>query len=450
MSDSNLIVKAAGSKGQLLKNLLINAAGGAGHTVFWDQFIHSKDPNNKLSDTFRSFTPEGFKEDSGRTYMNALNMLLGSAGTKFLRQGTVPKKVLADIDNIRQTNPAEAKYLSDQADKLADKNFKLGFYTSMGIPTKDLIISGTGLSQNVNKNIQNLVDAANRVDPPKTEFSTKDKLIAAALGAGALGLGAYGISRLGRGLDEKSQLANAGRVTLTLPTKDPKDAETQVSIPLSDVGVSAKTYQQLGRDVRRRLRSESKERQRKYIEAIELGMEPAEAGLLKASGMDKKPASFLAGSHIKTIAKEHAPEVPEAEQPEVEEEPKTDLKPLNTKLSEQNKKLSEQDKRIKQLEKYLGQVNGNKLSRVRDNLRGISKTAYAPSIQEVNSTPEAFGTKGGVMYTNIFKPHMFGRAGDQLYKQIRPFVQQIDNPFIQKLFGYTKANPNAIVPIGPV
>lgn len=417
MSDSNITIKTSSAKSNLLKNLLINAGSGLGQATFWDQALYAPsglDTKESLKNTFDAATFKG--DDKLRSLMFLFNAASGGMGTKLLRK---------------------------------DPDSKLGYASIFGIPVKDTVIVAGRAAHTADQAIPKAMQLIEDIKPADNSFSTKDKLIAAALGAGALGLGAYGISRLGRSMDEKANLANAGRVTLTLPTKDPNDVETQVSIPLSDAGVSAKTYQQLGRDVRRRLRSESKERQRKYMEAIEMGVDPIEAGLFKQSADNKQPSSFLAGSHIKTIAKEHAPEEP-AEMETESEESEVDLKPLNTKLTEQNKKLSEQDKRIKQLEKYLGQVNGNKLSRVRDNLRGISKNAYAPTIQEVNASPEAFGVKGGVMYTNIFKPHIFGRSGAELYKYVKPFIQQVDNPFVQKLFGYTKPSPNAIVPIGPV
>lgn len=420
MSEINFIVKASEVKSGLLKNLLTHGASGLGQATFWDQAMYAPDDldfKDSLKSTYDAATFNS--GDKTRQLMFLFNTLAGGAGTKLLGS--------KDTDSR-----------------------KLGLGTLFGIPAKDAIITAGRAAHTADKTMPKALAALEQIKTPENQFSTRDKLIAAAMGLGALGLGAYGINRLGKGMDEKAQLANAGRVTLTLPTKDPKDVETQVTIPLSDTGVSAKTYQQLGRDVRRRLRSESKERQVKFMQAVEQGMDPIEAGLFKTSTDNKQPLGFLAGSHIKAIAKEHTP--PDMEQEaQAEPEQKVDLKPINTKVSEQNKKLSEQEKRIKQLEKYLGQVNGNKLSRVQENLRGISKKAYMPTAGQVNMTPEAFGTKGGVMGLNIYKPQPFGRAASEMYgRYLKPFIQQSQHPLLQKLFGYTKPSPNAIVPIGPI
>lgn len=423
MENNSLLVKASGAKLDLLKNLLANTAGGASQAVFWDKFYH---PEDSLGESFKAiFDPRQYEgKDSSRQQMGILNTVLGTLGTKYLRNS-------ANLDGSLSKAEALAK---------ADSQFNKGVTAAMMAPTKDLVIAGTRLAGGVDKSLPSINSALNRPQQANPEgMTTRDKLLAAALGVGALGIGAYGVSRINKRMAEQNTLSNAGRVTLTLPTKDPNDVETQVSIPLDDVGVSAKSYNQLGRDVRRRLRGEGTERKNTYLHALENGMDPEEANLLKASATEPAP-SILAGSHIKSIAEAHAPKE-ELEEPTEEKEP---VKPPDQLLKY---KVSEQEKRIKQLEKFLGQANGNKLSQVRSNLRGIAKVAYAPTIGEVNGTPEAFGAKGGVQGLNIHKPMLFGSKFNKLKEQVQPFLSNSENPFIKKIFGKTQANPDVIVPM---
>lgn len=427
MNNSNIMIKmsrgraAANTTKDLIKQLATHGLSGLGQAAFWDQALYAPD-NLGLKDSLKNtFDAATFQSgDKTRNLMFYFNALGGGTGTKLLSSKGAGNKAIGT-----------------------------GFL--FGIPAKDTMIISGRMQHTADKSIPKFLEllANPKSTPSDSGLSKKDKIVAAALGLGALGLGAYGIRSIAKGLSDKADAARSGRVTLTLPTKDPRDVETQVSIPLSDTGVSAKTYSQLGRDVRRRLRGESKERQQKYMEAIEAGQDPLEAGMFKESA-DNKPASFLAGSHIKNIAEAHAPKEENAA-PAEDQENKTDLKPVNNKIIEQNKKLSEQDKRIKQLEKYLGQANGNKLSKVRDNLRGLSKKAYTPSIGQLNRSPEKFDVEGGIVGLDIYKPSLFGKEGDKIFnKFVRPIAQQSGNPLIQKIFGYARPNPNAIVRIGPV
>lgn len=400
-------------------NILKNLGGGVAQGVLWDQVMHE---NQSVGDSLRAmFTPQGFKEDKLRGLMGIVNMFMGTRATQLLSK--------------KLRTPADTKE---------------GINWAMAAPAKDALMSATALSREANKKLPAIVESMNKMEPKG--LSDKEKMIAGILGLGALGVGAYGAHRLSKSIDEQSNAANAGRVMVTLPTKNPNDIETQVSIPLVDTGVSAKTYQQLGRDVRRRLRGESKERKLAYINAIKQGVPPEEADMLKLSNDKNQPQGFLAGSHIKAIAKEHAPEEPMPEQEASADSKGPDLKPLTSKLSEQNKKISEQEKRIKQMEKYLGQVNGDKLGRVRENLRGLNKSAqqkrmYSPTAFEVNDTPQALNTKGGVMGVTTALPTIVPPSLAQYTKFLKPYLANSENPLISRIFGYTKPSPNAIVPM---
>lgn len=87
------------------------------------------------------------------------------------------------------------------------------------------------------------------------------KLLALLLagGAGAAGLGLMGVGAINR-LSSNVGRQNEGKVRLRLPTKDPNDQETEVEIPLGDVGLSRKLFDTINRDTRRKIRQESKER----------------------------------------------------------------------------------------------------------------------------------------------------------------------------------------------
>jgi hypothetical protein len=426
MSSSKSFEKSAAPNlkaiGKFLGNAAANTGGGLATQVFWDQVYH---PDASIKDSLSTLTGKG--EDKQRTLMSYFNALVGMAATGKLRKSTVPLGLSGQA--------------LDDAIKVADQNKKYGQGLMFSIPAKDALMAAGGLAADTRKNLPGIVQNLENITDKPQAFTNKDKLMAALIGAGALGVGAYGAHRISKSMDEQRNAANSGRVTLTLPTKDPNDVETQVSIPLSDAGVSAKTYSQLGRDVRRRLRGESKERKLAYIKAIEQGVDPDDAALmLSKSSADKGPISILANSHIKSIAKEHAPEKPEEAPEEVEEAPKQDdgLK----------QKVSEQEKRIKQLEKFLGQINGNKLSKVHDNLKSIrlKKTAYAPTLGEVQSTPMAVNTPGGLMGLSYHNPMFFGPEFQKLKSYVQPFLAQSENPFISRLFGKVKPSPDAIVP----
>ena len=406
MSSSKSFEKSAAPN---IRKVLPWLVGGPAQSVLWDQVYHNDD---SVGDSLKAlFTPEGFKNDKQRALMGLFNTALGGYG----------------VSRLAKNAPS-------------NKDIALGFGSIFGLPTKDAVMSAGGLASDARKNLPGIVQNLENIADKPQGFTGKDKLMAALIGAGALGVGAYGAHRISKSMDEQRNAANSGRVTLTLPTKDPNDVETQVSIPLSDAGVSAKTYSQLGRDVRRRLRGESKERKLAYIQAIEQGIDPDDAALmLSKTSADKGPISILANSHIKSIAKEHAPEEPEEEPKEVEEAPKQDD---GLKL-----KVSEQEKRIKQLEKFLGQVNGNKLSRVQDNLKNIrlKKTAYAPTLAEVQATPMAVNAPGGLMGLSVHTPMLFGPGFQKLKSYIQPFLAQSENPLIAKLLGKPRPSPNAVV-----
>jgi hypothetical protein len=83
---------------------------------------------------------------------------------------------------------------------------------------------------------------------------------AGGLGLGALALLAYNAKRKADQRERELALQSKGRVKITLPTKAPGDNETEVELPFDDLNLSQALRGRLGRDTRRRLYSETKQR----------------------------------------------------------------------------------------------------------------------------------------------------------------------------------------------
>lgn len=103
-----------------------------------------------------------------------------------------------------------------------------------------------------------LVAAMPTMESMRRDADTRRKSMGAALGigAGALGLGGLATAKY---LAAKNR-EMGGKVRVTLPTKDPNDRETEVEMPLDDVDISPAQRERLSRDVRKRVRSETRER----------------------------------------------------------------------------------------------------------------------------------------------------------------------------------------------
>jgi len=115
-------------------------------------------------------------------------------------------------------------------------------YGALGSPfAKDLMVKGMPTLDSVQKNMDT------------QRMGTRAGL---ALGAGALTLGGLGLAKF---LRSKGRDAG-GRVRVTLPTKSPSDKETEVDMPLDDSTISPAQRERLARDIRKRLRGETRER----------------------------------------------------------------------------------------------------------------------------------------------------------------------------------------------
>lgn len=152
---------------------------------------------------------------------------------------------------------------------------RAGMLTS--IPIKDLALTSIPAVQTISHGVKDISDKM-------TGLSDNEKLLAKGLGAaGLLGGGYLGYKALNaiREMAKAQQSQAGGRVRVALPTKDPNDEETIIEMPIDDLAVSRSQFEKLQRDLRRRIRKETKERTiQKTLGGL---MEPKEAAVKKGS-----------------------------------------------------------------------------------------------------------------------------------------------------------------------
>ena len=215
-----VVEKCANTKTQALASVL----GALGTTAFFDQAADTKRP---IGSTFQPW-----KWDKERTLMGGLNALLGAVG----------------------------------GHQIASKNVLTGLGAIALAPTKDLAMKGVGTLYNVDNAATEAAKsfAHDRAQPP-AENPIKSIPKEVWLGAGGLGLGALGIllykAKQNSDMEQKRlALDSAGTASVTLPTANPGDIETQIQMPVGNLQLSNTLLQRLGRDTRRRLRTETRAR----------------------------------------------------------------------------------------------------------------------------------------------------------------------------------------------
>lgn len=203
----------------LMKNILAPALGAVtAHTTF-DQMA---DTNRTLGSTFR---PDTWGDDKMRKLLAVLNLAGGAgAGLMALRGG--------------QTAAYAAPLF-------------------LSLPVKDLAMKGIGTLHKAD----DLAAATQKaLQQPKAGVPKSVLYGMLGLGAGALGLGAYASLQKARAAREQADAARGGRVKVTLPTKDPNDAETLLDIPIEEMNLSNALKARLSRDTRRKLYEETRKR----------------------------------------------------------------------------------------------------------------------------------------------------------------------------------------------
>lgn len=132
----------------------------------------------------------------------------------------------------------------------------LGFKTFLGIPSKDLVFSGTKL---VNKAIDEGINGnATSSETNSTQIGLSEDAKKWLIGGG-VGLAALaGIGGLAGYKFLKNQSSPSVRVKLP-----GVERETEINIPIRDVAISRSLQRDIGRDVRRTVREDNKSRRTK-------------------------------------------------------------------------------------------------------------------------------------------------------------------------------------------
>lgn len=246
-----------------LDNLLLNLAKhrgktslgtGLGNAAFWDQYIYG---DRDLTDW-----------DAGRAIGAGLGLASGG---------------LVGMKGVGKFNPKTGKLVA------RSQNLPMAGGSALAMPFERLAMTGAAANEAKRKlDIEQLKDLK---APPKAgvptpqaapgpfaNMSTKDKLMFGGGLAGLLGVGGYLGHRAVKAMEKPQestitieQKPEPARVTMTLPTREPGDAETTVDLPLpehEEIRLSKSLFDSLGRDVRRRLRAGAKERTRRRVPKV--------------------------------------------------------------------------------------------------------------------------------------------------------------------------------------
>lgn len=240
--------KFGNTKAQALSGLI----GALGSTIFFDQ---TADPERSLGSSFQPW-----KWDKERALMGGMNAILGGLGGQQMGQG----------------------------------EFGRGLAAIALAPTKDLAVKGIGSLHRIDEAAKKFSETAG------VGGSLKGVHPAVLAGAGGLGLGAlallaYNAKRKADHRDADLALKSKGRVRITLPTTAPGDNETEVELPFDDLNLSQALRSRLGRDTKRRLYLETRQRTRRRRpkdptkasprEQEDLAMEQEEEELDKAASL---------------------------------------------------------------------------------------------------------------------------------------------------------------------
>ena len=223
LPDVKLMLHKAAATPSMKAQVIGSILGALGTAALADQAV---DPEHR---TFGS-TLQPWKWDKERQLLGATNMALGGLG----------------------------------GHQLINREIGKGLTAITLAPTKDLALKSLGTLSKLDR----LAEAAKtKIEQPASTSpgllgSIPKPLLLGALGLGAGGLGVAALLAKKK-LDAEeaaASAARAGRVRVTLPTKQPGDAETTLDLPVEDIRLSNALRTRLGRDTRRRLYSETRAR----------------------------------------------------------------------------------------------------------------------------------------------------------------------------------------------
>lgn len=199
--------------------------GALGSTAFFDQ---TANPDREISDTLQPWN-----WDKRRALMGGMNAALGALGGQ----------------------------------QIADNHTIKGLTALVMAPGKDLMLKGIDSLHKFDNAAVASKDALTKPKDPAGDMKAmlgaipKPLLLGAlGLGVGGLGVAAYSAKKKMDMVQAQADAARAGRVKVTLPTKKPGDSETMLDLPMEDIQLSNALRQRLGRDTRRRLYTETRER----------------------------------------------------------------------------------------------------------------------------------------------------------------------------------------------
>lgn len=225
-----------GSTKKAFSKALPAIAGGIGNAAFFDYLGQgNKSPLNK-----------DYWEDMSRDRigMAFLNTLLGAGGGHMIGKG---------VGGMARGTAGSAELIPAGAATIALS------------PVKDWVMRSLPAAQKLPGALDSLTELSNR--PASKGILESLSPTQKAVGAGAGLLAAAGLGYLGtKAVRSLQDMSNAqrqsagGRIKVTLPTKDPTDEETTMDIPMEDLEVSRSQQTKLLRDLRRKIRRESKER----------------------------------------------------------------------------------------------------------------------------------------------------------------------------------------------
>jgi GNAT superfamily N-acetyltransferase len=205
-------------------------AGALGSAAFYDQ---TANPDRTIGDT-----AQFWKWDKQRALQGAVNAALGALGGQ----------QLASVKGA--ITPGEKGV-----------HFASGLGALLSPVAKDLMLKGQQSLHKSDDMMAALTAASKRESKSIGDVISKPMLYGAlGLGASGLGLAAYSALQKARAAKAQAEAARGGRVRVTLPTKDPNDAETFLDMPLEEINLSSALKQRLGRDTRRRLLEETRKR----------------------------------------------------------------------------------------------------------------------------------------------------------------------------------------------
>jgi len=219
----------------------------------------------------------GLSPENMKTIGKGLGVATGMDALTYGRDKSFEEYINSPLTVGRATNALFNTILGGAA--LAPNLDLVKRLTALGaIPAKDVAISAIPAVPSITESLKNISE--NSLGNFISNLSPAGKAVGAAgaLGAGYLGLKA--INAIKNMADAQRESAR-GKVRVALPTKDPNDQETIIELPIQDLEVSRSQFEKLQRDLRRRIRKETKERTAQRT----LGglMEPKEAASKKAS-----------------------------------------------------------------------------------------------------------------------------------------------------------------------